>query len=401
MKILMYSGFPVLPARAGNTSRILALSRAIRAQGHDLWLAVGVLKPKVNFDQALYDAEFGAGRVQLMPSGNHYIGAIGRRSRRYAKQLRILLNRPDCHYDSLDGWYSHLHDSALKQLHEQHHFDLVIAEYVFHSAALEVFPGSVRKVIDTHDSFADRHKPYVTKRIHDYFYSIRPDEEARGFRRADAILAIQPEEAKKFRHQLGENPANPEVLVVNHFLDVPDEAVPTRQLRQAMFLASRGEMNVHALRAFIQHVLPIVLAQMPDFRLMLVGGICEVPEDHRALIRLGQVETLADAFAQAPLLINPMQVGTGINIKMLDAMAAGVPVLSTETGARGLSGDYLGSVDVVADDDYQGFADRLVGLLQDEARRREMGRIAHANALRWNAEQNRALRWALESEIKE
>jgi glycosyltransferase involved in cell wall biosynthesis len=39
----------------------------------------------------------------------------------------------------------------------------------------------------------------------------------------------------------------------------------------------------------------------------------------------------------ADVALNPMRSGTGTNLKMLDYMAAGVPVISTEFGARGLN----------------------------------------------------------------
>src|SRR5690606_34301862 len=207
-------------------------------------------------------------------------------------------------YGTLDGLYERSWSGPLAKLQQQHGFDAAVIEYVFHSGALAVFPDSVRKIIDTHDSFADRHKPYIAKGLYDYFYSLRPADEARGFRRADAIIAIQQEEADSFRRQLGDQPGNPEIAVVNHFLDLSAPPVSDHTPCRALFLASRNPANTISAQSFIAHVLPLILEQLPSFRLVLAGLICEVIEDHPAIIKLGQVERLSDAFEAAPILVN-------------------------------------------------------------------------------------------------
>jgi glycosyltransferase involved in cell wall biosynthesis len=141
-----------------------------------------------------------------------------------------------------------------------------------------------------------------------------------------------------------------------------------------------------------------VLDQLPEFRLVLAGMICEVVDDHPAVIKLGRVEQPIEAFRQASLLVNPMLVGTGINIKILDAMAAGVPVVSTDTGARGLPEEFRSSVLTVPERDHDALAARLIALVQDVALRRELGGRARRNAQRWNELQHEELRTALQGQ---
>jgi glycosyltransferase involved in cell wall biosynthesis len=130
---------------------------------------------------------------------------------------------------------------------------------------------------------------------------------------------------------------------------------------------------------------------LPDFRLVLAGSVCEAVEDHPAIEKLGRVERVIDAFERAPLLINPMVVGTGINIKILDALAAGVATVSTETGARGLPADFRGGMLLAPDRDYAAFAAHVVALMEDASRREMLGRRAREDAIRWNQRQNDAL----------
>lgn len=102
-----------------------------------------------------------------------------------------------------------------------------------------------------------------------------------------------------------------------------------------MFLGSGNDANIISLKGFLRNIMPLVRAARPDIRLVLAGGICGKIEDEEGILKLGRVDDVKDAFTRAPLSINPITLGTGINIKLLDALAAGVPTISTRTGARG------------------------------------------------------------------
>lgn len=399
MKVVLISSVPFVPVHEGNQSRILSLSRAIRAQGHDLWvvlLPAGIWAPG---DAEAHRREFGVDRfVELSPDRG--LGQVVRRivwtPFRLWRRICRKLGLPAGYYTLLDEYYRGRWSGELADLHRQHRFDVAMVEYVLHSAALEAFPAGVRKVIDTHDALADRHRRYLARGLKGgYWFSLRPAAENRGFRRADALIAIQHEEAEAFQAQLGHDPAGPEIALVSHFLDLSSPPVADHAPRRALFLASANSANRLSAQMFVRDILPLILGRVPDFRLVLAGAICGVVDDHPAVMKLGRVDSPLDAFAEAPLLVNPMVVGTGINIKLLDALAAGVPVVSTDTGARGLPEAYRGGVLTVAEDDHGAFASYVVELMGDEERRRRLGAEARKAALAWNDGQLAALRGVL------
>lgn len=399
MKIVVMSCIPAFPTHEGNRSRILSLTRAIRSLGHELCFVVLPTEIINPYDREAHVAEFGAGNfVELSdekpsPWDPHFLRRAILRLRRKAGHV---LRLPGRFYEPLDVSYRQGWTAQLAELHRRTGFDAAMVEYVFHSAALAAFPPGVRKLVDTHDAFTDRHKPYAAKGMTGgYWLSLRAADENRGFRRADTILAIQEQEAATFHRQLGEDPRNPAIVVVNHFLDLSGRPVEDHGPCRALFLGTDNSSNTLSIRAFVDHVLPLVLARLPQFRLALAGNICRAVADHPAIDKLGRVERVIDAFEQAPVLVNPMLVGTGINIKILDGMAAGVPIVSTDTGARGLPDEFRSSVLVVPEQDRQGFADRLIALIGDEALRRELGRKARENAVLWNERQKAGLRTAL------
>jgi glycosyltransferase involved in cell wall biosynthesis len=158
-----------------------------------------------------------------------------------------------------------------------------------------------------------------------------------------------------------------------------------------MFIGSSNPINVQAARYFIDEILPPILKARPDFRLHLVGDVCSGVEDAPALVKHGRLEALGDAFAVAPLAINPVLSGTGLNIKLIDSLAHGAPMITTETGARGLPGDLRTAVAVIPDEKPQAFAEAVLALLADPALRRRMAEQARAAASGWNRRQQEAL----------
>ncbi|SEN51547.1 Glycosyltransferase involved in cell wall bisynthesis [Loktanella fryxellensis] len=391
MKIAVLSPVPFLPATQGNTVRIDALTRALRTQGHEVWVVLLCDPP----DLAPYHAAYGADRVITLPAEARVPRFLRRLNLWLRRRAGQVLHLPGRHYRRLDDLYQSRWTPHLRRLQVRIGFDAVCTTYVHTSAALDAFPDDVLKLIDTHDAFAEAHVAYRARGVKWFFYSLRTADECRGFRRADVILAIQAEEAARFRHQLDTHPAgraaDPAVAVVSHIHDESTVPAADHTPCRALFLGSRNAANLRGAQVFVTQVLPLITARLPEFRLVMAGDVCTAIPDHPHVIKLGRVDNVADAFAAAPILVNPVAMGTGINIKMLDAMAAGVPAVSTPMGLRGLPQTCRDFVIEVPDDDPQAFADALVALVPDTARRRALGARARAQVASWNAAQTGAL----------
>jgi glycosyltransferase involved in cell wall biosynthesis len=390
MKVLLVSGFPAFPATAGNRSRIRQLALSIKALGHDLTFVYLESKWEV-CDDAAHEKAFGAGNYVKLEKKN-WRGKWARELvRGIAKRVQQLVGIEAGYYSKLDRFRDRDFLTELAKLDVQP--NVVIIEYVLDSWAFEAFPRTARRVLDAHDAFADRHKDYVARGIKNFWVSFRPESENAGFRRADVVLAIQPEEAQRFLLQLAREggASNPQVAVVSHFLKLGEEDVHYEIDNSAVFLASDNPSNRNAMQFFVDNVMPHVVSEIPLFDLKLVGSICQAVPDMPNITKLGWVDDAHQVFAGAPLSINPMLTGTGINIKLLDAMASGVPTISTETGARGLPDSSRKGVVVVPDHDARAFAAAVIRFARDSGLRREIGMAAREDATRWNARQGAEL----------
>lgn len=387
MKIAFISAIPVVPAHEGNSSRILNLCRAVRALGHEVYFIFPQANPSDDLDREGHAAEFGADKFVVLSSNplERVVYLAKRAISCVRRKVGRLMKSSTGYYFDLDEFYGIGFDRKYKDLQRRYGFDCIICEYVFHSAALEAFPRDVRKILDTHDSFADRHKQFGDA---NYWFSVPPSEELRGFKRSDVVVAIQYEEAERFRQQI--NSTEPEVVVVSHMLDLTHK-IADYSPSSAVFLGSGNVANVSSVRYFIDEIMPRIRAEVPEFQLRLAGTICRKIEDAENVVKLGIVEHVSDAFLTAPISLNPMLHGTGINIKLLDAMAAGVVTVSTQTGVRGLPDHFRNGVVAVPDDNPAEFAVQVVKLLKDEALRQARGEAAYSDAMSWNNAQNAAL----------
>jgi len=148
-----------------------------------------------------------------------------------------------------------------------------------------------------------------------------------------------------------------------------------REPQTMLFLGSfRHLPNQEGLAWFTRKVLPRVLERSPNARLVIVGA--EPPPRHSlphlpGNIELrGFVEDVREPLSRYSLFVCPILSGSGMRVKLLEAFAAGIPVVSTHLGAEGLA-EKDGEICALADDP-AAFAERILELFHDPATARQM-----------------------------
>jgi polysaccharide biosynthesis protein PslH len=90
----------------------------------------------------------------------------------------------------------------------------------------------------------------------------------------------------------------------------------------------------------------------------------------------GPVPDMGDCLREATVAVTPMRSGSGIQNKVLEAMAVGTPVVSTSIANRGVNG--VPGQDLLVHDDPEGFAQAVERLLSDAALRERLARAGRA-----------------------
>jgi glycosyltransferase involved in cell wall biosynthesis len=149
-----------------------------------------------------------------------------------------------------------------------------------------------------------------------------------------------------------------------------------------LFVGSfRHDPNRVAVDWFVRDVLPHILKHEPAAKLAIAGSDPPPPHayaDHAAnLEMLGYVEDVRDPLARYSVFVCPILSGSGVRVKLLEAFAAGIPVVSTSVGAEGLTSSD-GAICAIADQP-EAFAARALGLLRNPGAAAEMAMRARAD----------------------
>ncbi|HSZ05114.1 MAG TPA: glycosyltransferase [Solirubrobacteraceae bacterium] len=143
---------------------------------------------------------------------------------------------------------------------------------------------------------------------------------------------------------------------------------------------ARWPPTANAVRRLLARVWPLVLERRPSARLILAGAGMEASA-FGALAELpgvewrGRVSSATDFLRELGILLYPLTAGSGAKVKVLEALALGLPVVTTTEGAEGLS-DRAG---VVVEEDDARIAAAALTLLDDADARRAAGARAHEN----------------------
>jgi succinoglycan biosynthesis protein ExoO len=203
---------------------------------------------------------------------------------------------------------------------------------------------------------------------------ILPDRETetRLLARADIVVAIQKAEADEVRRLLPGRPV----------LTVPMTAAPASGPKpgrsdQVLFVGSNVQANVTGLAWMLELAWPIVRAQRPDAQLIVAGSVSRGDPPTTPGVRyVGFVERLDPYYDSAGVVVSPLTGGSGLKIKLIEALAHGKACVATSVTLQGVEEETSGAVALA--DTPDGFARAILDLLADEARRADLGRRALA-----------------------
>jgi glycosyltransferase involved in cell wall biosynthesis len=152
----------------------------------------------------------------------------------------------------------------------------------------------------------------------------------------DMVLAVSDEDVAKLRgrHVQPELVPNGVDTAATEYHQPPPQATST-----LLFLGSLDyRPNADALSWFIREVFPrIRAASAAELR---VAGIGSETIRGERLTGLGYVDDVATELNGADVMVVPMRMGGGVRFKVLEAMAAGVPVVSTPMGLQGIAAEH-------------------------------------------------------------
>jgi len=219
---------------------------------------------------------------------------------------------------------------------------------------------------------------YIRKQWHKFFAF-----ERWAYSTANRTIAVSPDDALMIRNEFGGR----DVAVVDNGVDT-DYFRPTDAKRDPKTLLFLGSLdwrpNQDGVRLLLDNIFPLVRQQEPNARLSIVGRnppnwLREQASQSAGVELHGSVPDVRPFIAQATVLAVPLRIGGGSRLKILEALAAGLPVVSSRIGAEGL--DLHDGVHLDITEGIEPMADALVAAMRNHERTRKLADVGRKQVL--------------------
>ena len=315
MRILVISPIASHPQNQGNSARIYAVCRQLQTLGHTVHFLYYPLEGLTQEQRKDMSAswDFFHSLPCDLPNTEKTLGD----------------------FYGVDDWYDPRLGEYAGQLNDRWCFDIVWVNYVWFSAVLDSLPDTVFKVIDTHDVFGDRHLRFTEIGLKPEWFYTTLDEERIGLARAHQVIAIQDVEEAYFRNSL--KGMQTKISTIGHVIP-PRFSAPKNNGSKPIigYLGSGNPFNVSCLKAFAE-ALNLTPEILENYHFVLAGTICDKLKELAPFEILGRIDDLDDFYNSVDIVINPMNGGTGLKIKTLEALSYGVSFAGTESAFTGIS----------------------------------------------------------------
>lgn len=274
----------------------------------------------------------------------------------------------------ISRWESDEMKRTIERLIAEHRFDALISDFLTPSINfpriedIVVFQHNVETMIWRRRG---EHAPDPLRRGYHALQAKRMARYERDVcRRARRVVAVSAEDARAMERlfDLRDVPHVPTGVDVEFFR-------PRRPHEKRYDLVFVGSMdwpaNEDGVGWFVRDVLPRIRKRRPSCSLAVVGrnpqpSVYKLAERTDRMSVTGTVPDVRPYLWESRVSIVPLRIGGGTRLKVYEAMAAGVPQVSTAVGAEGL--EVHPPNDILMADDAEAFAERCLELLDDEPR---------------------------------
>lgn len=275
---------------------------------------------------------------------------------------------------------SHYMMKKVGDMVQKNSYDLVIAEFGEMGQYLYKNPylSAVHKIISCHRSLTDTFQKYISIPGVPFHIKIKSavqinrliKYEYEMYNAMDHILTLTEEDRfnlLKYAPQLPISVISPGINLEELNTSVIHKKPPFPLLMMCGYFADKS--NRDAALWFIKKVWPELSKINQNVHCWFVGnGIGSTmryaAEKYTRITLINNIDDLTPYRKMATIFINPMRLGSGLRIKILEAMGAGLPVVTTSLGAAGIPAQ--NGVNCFINNSSKGFKDSILWLLQDK-----------------------------------
>lgn len=246
-----------------------------------------------------------------------------------------------------------------KKVLEKNKYDYVVFSYVYYSKLVEYIPGDILKICSVNDFVSVQEMQHGNFKFGEVI-----EEEINAIKKFDKAIYISSDEMTFFSNFAEDTDSYylPHYLNVNHIKNRKDVDI--------LFIGSDNIHNVDAINWFLNNVYPKIITK--NYKTMIVGKIIsKINKDlYPSIEFVSYVEDLNFLYSRVKLVISPLKSGTGVKIKIIEAMTHGIPIVCTRKSLIG----FIEKTDngcIIADDSKE-FSEAIDMVLASEVLREKL-----------------------------
>jgi polysaccharide biosynthesis protein PslH len=271
-------------------------------------------------------------------------------------------------------YHSQAMRDKIAQLTAAERFDCVVCDFLFPAPNVPRLADCVLFQHNVEAAIWKRHVEHNSgpKKLYLQLQAKRMEKyEKEVCRAVKKVIAVSEVDAAAMRRNYGiENVyATPTGVDLDYFAP----PATAKRLADLTFLGSMDWMpNVDGALWFAREVLPVIHAKLPECRFAIVGRgpapeLMRLADADPRICVTGTIPDVRPWLFGSSVSVVPLRIGGGTRLKIYEAMAAHIPVVSTTIGAEGL--DVSHGANIYLADTPRDFAARCVELLEDQAER--------------------------------
>jgi glycosyltransferase involved in cell wall biosynthesis len=264
-------------------------------------------------------------------------------------------NHPDIKFSELPDYAFNGMKDMFREIVTSERYDFILISYVYWAHLLDALPGKNSEIILDLSDFTTLNlfdmsegKVNIGKLI---------EEEIRRVNRFEKVMCISEDE-KWFFSQFAQKP---QYYFVPFFMKKEKTGMKSEKMYDILFIASDNPFNIKGVNWFFQEVYPRLNQHI---QILVVGKITKYVTEHANVTCIPFAPHLDEIYNKTKISICPLLGGTGIKIKVIEALSFELPVVTTSKGVVGLPAKSANGC-LVADNSND-FAKRIHELLTDE-----------------------------------
>lgn len=217
------------------------------------------------------------------------------------------------------------HQSYFNHILKSNRYDYIIISYAYWAGLVIDNPyiQNAKLCIDTHDFLTSQFQNLKGFNIGKYF-----QKEIELLNNFDKIFVISAEENYLFSQFVKKD-----VTTVSHIIENKFNKTSDNKKFDLIYVASSNSHNIAGANWFFTNVYPLLDKRI---NMLVIGKICHSIPDFLNVIKLPFIDNLDNYYSNSKVAICPMFSGTGLKIKVIEALSFGLPVVCNYRGVDGM-----------------------------------------------------------------